>query len=84
MTADRRRTTTPEQRERAIELVSLGLKLREAAAAVGVSHETVRTWCRDVDRPHRRLVAPIDPIEQGERKPVFVNGQRLGRLALWT
>ncbi|MGE0235892.1 helix-turn-helix domain-containing protein [Methylocystis sp.] len=78
---------TPETRARAIELVAAGATLHEAAAACGVSHETVRTWTKDVDRPRRPRASrpPVEPIAPGERKPFFFpDGRRLGRAALWT
>jgi len=85
MIVERRKIATPEQREHAIALVQQGATLREAAAAVGVSHESVRTWAKDVEWSRRpRSFRPPEPVVQTERKPVYVNGVRLGRLALWT
>jgi transposase len=76
---------TPEQRQRAIEMVTAGATLREAAAVVGVSHETIRAWANagKIERQRRVYRPPPAPAAIGERQPVFIDGVRLGRLALW-
>ena len=86
VTKEKVRAATLEQRKRAVEMVALGATLREAAAAVGVSHQTVSNWEKEIKtEPYRMRAAPAArPIAQGPRKPVYVNGVRLGRLALWT
>ncbi|MGC9239991.1 MAG: hypothetical protein ACP5D5_10050 [Acidithiobacillus sp.] len=44
--AGRKRQSTPEMRQKARLLLEQGKSLREAAQALGVSHEIVRRWCR--------------------------------------
>jgi len=64
-------------------MVEKGGKLREVAQAFKVSHESVRQWAKDARAT--RQTAPADKPERakGTTGPVYVDGQRLGRLALW-
>jgi transposase-like protein len=75
--------TPPDIRAAAVEMVEKGGKLREVAQAFKVSHETVRQWAKDARAA--RQAAPADKPAQakGTTGPVYVGGERLGRLALW-
>ncbi len=55
--------------------------VRVVAVASNVSHESVRTWVREV-----MAAPPSSPakVREAVRGPIYVNGARLGRLALWT
>jgi transposase len=66
-------------------MVAGGATLREAAAVAGVSHQTVANWVQSAEI-ERATFAPPPPIDRPRkrRKPVFVDGVRRGRLALWT
>jgi uncharacterized protein YjcR len=74
-----------ETRDAALAMYEQCGNLRETALAFGVSYESVRQWARraaweaDAARAQQfqeRVSAP--------RRPIYVNGVRLGRLALWT
>lgn len=85
MIVEKSHTATPEQREKAVDMVAQGATLREAAAAVGVSHQAVANWVRAEKQARLpRSMRDAEPVAPGKRAPVYVNGQRLGRLALWT
>ncbi|MGJ0503134.1 MAG: hypothetical protein ACR65X_05180 [Methylocystis sp.] len=71
---------TEEQRRRAISFVNSGATVRQAAALTGASHADVTNWV-DAAAVQRRAMRQNAP--RGPRKPVFVDGVRLGRLALW-
>lgn len=83
-TKEKVRAATPEQRQKAVDMVAVGATLREAAAAAGVSYQTVSNWVR-AEKSARlpKFLRPAPPVAPGQRKPIHVNGQRLGRLALW-
>lgn len=68
-----------EQRAEAVAMYAKCKNFRVVAVAFNVSHERVRTWVRDA-------MATSSPAKarSAERGPIFVNGVRLGRLALWT
>lgn len=54
------------RRVRAVELRSLGLSLREIAAALGVAHDTVRRWTADVGPgPASVVVEGAGAVETG-------------------
>ena len=77
---------TEEQRRAAVRMVTKdGATLREAAAAFGVSHQTVSNWVKSAELERVTFAAP-PPVarRRKKREPVFVNGVRLGRLALWS
>jgi transposase len=76
---------TDEQRRAAVRMVKDGATLREAAAAFGVSHQTVSIWVQSIDLEHKTfaLAGSFDRSRK-RRKPVYVDGVRLGRLALWS
>ncbi|MFZ3181357.1 MAG: helix-turn-helix domain-containing protein [Methylocystis silviterrae] len=78
-------TVTDEQRRRAVRMVKDGSTLREAAAAFGVSHQTVSNWVNSAEL-ERVTFAPARSFERPRkpRKPVYIDGVRLGRLALWS
>jgi transposase len=75
---------TDEQRRAAVRMVKDGATLREAAAAFGVSHQTVSNWVTSIKLEHATFSPPPIDRPRGPRKPVYVDGVRLGRLALWT
>jgi len=84
VTKSKPREVTEEQRRRAVAMVKSGATLREAAAAAGVSHQTVSNWVQSIELERATFPAP-PPIDhpRKRRKPVYVDGVRLGRLALW-
>jgi transposase-like protein len=77
-----RNVVSPELRKRALAMVDAGASLRSAAKELGVSRESIRTWVRSA-----RAARAFEPVEVSEaraaRKPILVDGKRLGRLALW-
>ena len=60
VTKEKVRAATPEQRQKAVKMVALGATLREAAAAVGVSHQTMRAIGRR--RPERSHACALPPL----------------------
>ena len=79
-------TITDDQRRAAVRMVTKdGATLREAAAVAGVSYQTVSNWVNAAELEAETFTSP-PPIDRPRkrRKPVFVNGVRLGRLALWS
>jgi hypothetical protein len=74
------REVTEEQRRRAVNFANAGATVRQAAALTGASHAEVTSWV-DAAAVQRRAMRQNAP--RGPRKPVFVDGVRLGRLALW-
>lgn len=82
---EKRPPATPEERQNAVEMVANGATSREAAAACGVSYQTVSNWTKETrTEPRMRAVTASRPRSRGPREPGYVNGVRLGRLALWT
>jgi transposase len=80
------RDVTDEQRRAAVRMVTKDVAtLREAAAAFGVSHQTVANWVQSIELERATFAAP-PPIDRARKRrtPVYVNGVRLGRLALWS
>jgi transposase len=73
---------TDEQRRRAINLVNAGATVRQAAALTGASHSEVTSWVDSAAMQQRKAVR--QGVRKGPRKPVYIDGVRLGRLALWT
>ncbi len=73
---------TDEQRRRALNFVNAGATVREAAALTGASHSDVTAWVGESALQQRQ--AARQGVRKGPRKPVYVDGVRLGRLALWT
>lgn len=71
---------TEEQRRRALNFVNAGATVCEAAALTGASHSEVTSWV-DAAAMQRRAMRQNAP--RGPHKPVYVDGVRLGRLALW-
>ncbi len=78
------RTASPEERAKAVEMVVAGATLREAAAAVGFTAQAVNMWVKAAELEKATLQPPLPRAPRKRRGPVFVNGVRLGRLALWT
>ena len=74
---------TEEQRRRAINFVNAGATVREAAALTGASHSEVTSWVAEAAMQQRQA-ARQGVRSKGPRKPIYVYGVRLGRLALWT
>jgi transposase len=80
-------TVTDGQRRAAVRMVTKdGATLREAAAAFGVSHQTVSNWVQSAELERVTFASAPPPIDRPRkrRKPVFVDGVRLGRLAMWS
>ena len=75
------REVTEEQRCRALNFVNAGATIREAAALTGASHSDVTAWVAESAMQQRK--AARQNVRKGPRKPVYVDGMRLGRLALW-
>jgi hypothetical protein len=73
---------TEEQRRRALNFVNAGATVREAAALTGASHAEVTAWVAESALQQRRVIRQNGC--KGPRRPVYVDGVRLGRLALWT
>jgi hypothetical protein len=78
----RPREITEELRQRALKFVNAGATVREAAALTGASHSEVMSWVAEAGAQHLR--AARQNVPKGPRKPVFVDGVRLGKMALWT
>ena len=79
------RDVTADERRRAVAMVKAGATLREAAAAAGVSHQSVSNWVKAAEL--ERVTFSSDPPRARKPKrrgPVYVDGVRLGRLALWS
>ena len=76
---------TDDQRRAAVRMVKDGATLREAAA-FGVSHQTVSNWVNSAELERTTFASAPPPIDRPRnwRKPIYVNGVRLGRLALWS
>ncbi|MFO1125113.1 MAG: hypothetical protein U1E25_07415 [Methylocystis sp.] len=70
-----------ERRAEAVAMYGKCKNLRTVAVAFNVSHESVRTWVREA-----MTMPTSSPAKMREavRGPIYVNGVRLGRLALWT
>jgi transposase-like protein len=77
------REVTAEERQRAVRMVEAGATLREAAAAFGVSRQTVSNWVNAAELERTTFAAPPVARKRKKRGPVYVDGVRLGRLALW-
>ena len=88
------REITADQRRRALNFVNCGSSIRQAAALSGASIADVTAW-RDEAAQRKAPVtgdgAATPELRQatrrgrkGPRKPVYVDGMRLGRLALWS
>lgn len=78
-------TVTDAQRRAAVRMVTKdGATLREAAAAFGVSHQTVANWVQSIELERATFAPPPIDRPRKRRKPVYVNGVRLGKLALWS
>ena len=75
------REVTEEQRRRALNFVNAGATVREAAALTGASFVDVTAWVAESAMQQRK--AARQNVRKGPRKPVFVDGVRLGKLALW-
>ncbi|MGJ0504108.1 MAG: hypothetical protein ACR65X_10290 [Methylocystis sp.] len=75
------REVREEQRRRAISFVNAGATVRQAAALTGASHADVTAW---VDAAALQRRAMRQNVRSGPRRPIYVDGVRLGRLALWT
>ncbi|MGB5083526.1 MAG: hypothetical protein WBO09_02740 [Methylocystis silviterrae] len=73
---------TEEQRLRAINFVNAGTTVREAAALTGASHSDVTAWVAEAAAMQRRVIR--QNVRKGPRKPVYIDGVRLGGLALWS
>ncbi len=78
----RPREVTEEKRRRAINFVNAGATVREAAALTGASHAEVTAWVAESALQQRQ--AARQGVRKGPRRPVYIDGVRLGRLALWT
>ena len=76
------RDVTEEQRCRALNFVNAGATVREAAALTGASFVDVSAWVAEAGAQHLRVAR--QNVRKGPRKPVYVDGVRLGRLALWS
>jgi transposase len=74
---------SPEDRAKALAMVAQGASFREAATAVGVSFIKISTWVQEADADRAAVVAD-SPRAPKRRAPVYVDGKRLGRIALWT
>jgi hypothetical protein len=89
------REITADQKRRALNFVNSGASIRQAAALSGASIADVTKW-RDAAATSgvAKLATPptASPelqsatrrVRKGPRRPVYVNGVRLGKLALWT
>jgi hypothetical protein len=63
--------STPQKRAKLRELRAQGIGLRPAAKAVGISHETARSWEKaDAAKPARRKPSPRGTTTAG-RTPRF-------------
>jgi hypothetical protein len=63
----------PIQKARALAMIAEGAKLRDAAVAVGVSHEAVRQWAQQEDVPlprARKRRAPGAPWANSPKKMI--------------
>jgi hypothetical protein len=90
----RPREITEDQKRRALNFVNAGASIRQAAALSGASIADVTAW--RVEASQRKaplagdsaaspeLQSATRRVRKGPRKPVYVNGVRLGRLALWS
>ena len=76
------REVTDEQRLRALNFVNSGATVREAAALTGASFVDVTAWVAESAMQQRK--AARQNVRKGPRKPVYVDGVRLGKLALWS
>jgi hypothetical protein len=74
------REVTEEPRPRALKFVNAGATVREAAALTGASF-VVASWVAESAMQQRN--AARQNVRKGPRRPVYVDGVRLGRLALW-
>ncbi len=70
-----------ERRAEAVAMYAKCKNLRMVAVAFNVSHESVRTWVREATATPTSSPAKA---REAARGPIYVNGVRLGRLALWT
>ena len=90
------RAITADQRRRALNFVNAGASIRQAAALSGASIADVTAWRDDATSQRKAPVtgdgstsqelrqAMRKGVRKGPRKPVYVDGVRLGRLALWS
>jgi hypothetical protein len=76
------REVTDEQRRRAVNFVNAGATVRQATALTGASFVDVTAWVAESAMQQRRAMR--QNARKGPRKPGYVDGVRLGRLALWT
>ncbi len=68
-----------ERRAEAVAMYGKCNNFRTVAVAFNFSHESVRTWVREA------MAMPTSSpakVREAARGPIFVNGGRLGRLAL--
>ncbi|MGJ0504645.1 MAG: hypothetical protein ACR65X_13085 [Methylocystis sp.] len=91
----RPREITADQKRRALNFLNAGASIRQAAALSGASIADVCAW-RDEAAVQRKApgageIAASPELHTasrrgrgGPRRPVFVDGVRLGRLALWS
>ena len=70
-----------ERRAEAVVMYAKCRNFRTVAVAFNVSHESVCTWVREATTMHTSSPAKV---REATRGPIYVNGVRLGRLALWT
>jgi hypothetical protein len=88
------REITADQRRRALNFLNADASIRQAAALSGASIADVTAW-RDEASSARAEVSRTEAAaspelrqasrrgRSGPRRPIYVNGVRLGRLALW-
>ena len=84
VTKSKPRAVTAEERRRAVDMVAKGATLREAAVVAGVSHQTVSNWVQSAELESVTFSSAPVARKPKRRGPVYVDGVRLGRLALWT
>jgi transposase-like protein len=81
-------TVTDEQRRAAVRVVTKdGATLCEAAAAFGVSPQTVANWVQSIELERVTFASAPPPIERPRKRrmPVYLaDGTRLGKATLWT
>jgi hypothetical protein len=90
----RPREISEDQKRRALNFVNSGASIRQAAALSGATIADVTKWMNESSQRKApvmgdgaaspELHTATRRVRKGPRKPVYVNGVRLGRLALWT
>ncbi len=70
-----------ERRAEAVAMYAKCKNFRTVAVAFNVPHESVCTWVREATTMPTSSPAKV---REAARGPIYVNGMRLGRLALWT